>query len=406
MGVSTTGAIFKGLIFNGINSKDYGVYITGEAVYNAPERDVEIIEIAGRNGAFVRDNGRFNNVVVTYSAGMFGDAQTDFAEGISEFRNAICAAKGYCRLTDEYNPDEYREAVYKSGLEVSPALMGRAGEFTITFECKPQRFLLEGENVETISASGDTLENPTRYPSRPLLEVTGYGKIGINEDEVEIISGPIGRVPLVINRQYPSQPAGLSASFQINVNGASLNNGDKVYCNGIQLTVDLGINIGALESFTQSGNIIQGASGTNTNAVKFDFYNFTFAKGTRRTGSASVSAGYYVGGGVTYQTISVSVSISTAGVITITVSANLGADAFGLYVANIFGNSTKSALGDPVYLDLDIGEAYKIEGGAVVGVNSAVSLGAELPELKAGENVFTFPATITALKVKPRWWKV
>lgn len=406
MGVNVTGAIYKGLTFNGFNSKDFGVYITGEAVYNAPERDVEMIDIPGRNGSFARDNGRFNNIIVEYTAGMFGDAQTDFAEGISEFRNALCASVGYCRLEDEYNPDEYREAVYKSGLDVSPELMGRAGEFKITFECKPQRFLKSGEIAQTIAASGDTLENPTRFASRPLLEVTGYGKIGLNGDEVEIISGPIGRVPLIISRQYPNQPAGLSASFQINPNVSSLNNGDTVTCSGIQLTVDLGINIGTLESFTQSGNIIQGASGTNTSAVKFDFYNFTFAKGTGRTGSASVSAGYYVGGGVTYQTISVNVSISTAGVITITVSVNLGADAFGLYVANIFGFSTKSALGDPVYIDLDIGEAYKIEGGAVVGVNSAVSLGGELPALQPGENEITFDRTVTALKIKPRWWKV
>lgn len=407
MGVNVTGAIYKGLTFNGFNSKDFGVYITGEAVYNAPERDVEMIDIPGRNGSFARDNGRFNNIIVEYTAGMFGDAQTDFAEGISDFRNALCASVGYCRLEDEYNPDEYREAVYKSGLDVSPELMGRAGEFKITFECKPQRFLKSGEIAQTIAASGDTLENPTRFSSRPLLEVTGYGKIGLNGDEVEIISGPIGRTPLLLQHRQ-LKGAALTASFSVRPNYANMNSGDSVQILGGNIAVDFGVTLMDLYNFSQTGDFVRSATGLNTNILTFDLYDFAYQYGTAKTASASVEVGVYVGGTVArYATITVSLSISATGVISITVSTgSLGADGFSLYFPQIYGNSTKSALGDPVYIDLDIGEAYKIEGGAVVGVNSAVSLGGELPELQPGENTITFARTVTALKIKPRWWKV
>lgn len=407
MGVNVTGAIYKGLTFNGFNSKDFGVYITGEAVYNAPERDVEMIDIPGRNGSFARDNGRFNNIIVEYTAGMFGDAQTDFAEGISEFRNALCASVGYCRLEDDYNPDEYREAVYKSGLDVSPELMGRAGEFKITFECKPQRFLKSGEIAQIIAASGDTLENPTRFASRPLLEVTGYGTIGLNGDEVEIISGPIGRTPLLLNKRM-TKGAALTASFSVTPNYANMNSGDSVQILGGNITVDFGVTLMDIYNFSQTGNFVRNATGLNTNVLTFDLYNFVYQYGTAKTASASVEVGVYVGGTVAqYATITVSLSISAAGVMTITVSTgSLGADSFGLSLPAIFGVSSKSALGDPVYIDLDIGEAYKIEGGAVVGVNSAVSLGGELPELQPGENEIIFDRTVTALKIKPRWWKV
>lgn len=407
MGVNVTGAIYKGLTFNGFNSKDFGVYITGEAVYNAPERDVEMIDIPGRNGSFARDNGRFNNIIVEYTAGMFGDAQTDFAEGISEFRNALCASVGYCRLEDEYNPDEYREAVYKSGLDVSPELMGRAGEFKITFECKPQRFLKSGEIAQTIAASGDTLENPTRFASRPLLEVTGYGTIGLNGDEVEIISGPIGRTPLLLNKRM-TKGAALTATFNFSPNYANMNSGDSAQILGGNITVDFGVTLMDIYNFSQTGNFVRSATGLNTNVLTFDLYNFVYQYGTAKTASASVEVGVYVGGTVAqYATITVSLSISAAGAISITVSTgNLGADSFGLSLPAIFGVSSKSALGDPVYIDLDIGEAYKIEGGAVVGVNSAVSLGGELPELQPGENTITFSRNVTALKIKPRWWKV
>lgn len=405
MGVNTTGAIYKGFTFNGINSKDYGVYITGEAVYNAPERDVEIITIPARNGAFVRDNGRFENIVVSYPAGMFGDQQTDFAEGISDLRNALAATKGYCRLTDEYNPNEYREAVYKGGLEVSPEQMGRAGQFNITFECKPQRFLTSGETKTNVS-SGDTVNNPTLFEAHPLLEVSGYGDIDFNGAPISIISSAIGRVNFTPVNQ--TAPAGTSATFNLAGGYGALNNGDPVSVLGATLTIanKWGNNILDLQSFTQSGNIIQSASGLNTSDLKFSFYNFTYVKGAAKTASASVDISWDDGGIARHETVSVSVSIDAAGAITVSVNKPYGADGFAFAIPIRWGNSSKSALGDPVYIDLDIGEAYIIEGGQYVSVNNSVSLGAELPELEAGANTITYDNTITALKITPRYWKV
>ena len=164
-----TGAIFNSLIFGGINSADYGIYITGEAVYNAPERAVEMVSVPGRNGAIVIDQGHWNNIQVTYPAGTFGKTQEEFREAISAFRNAVLSQLGYQRLTDTYHPDEYRMAVYVSGLEVDPTQYGSAGEFKLKFDCKPQRWLTEGEQEitvgewgETQTATGETvtIENP------------------------------------------------------------------------------------------------------------------------------------------------------------------------------------------------------------------------------------------------------
>ena len=149
------GMIFKGLTFGGINSLDYGIFITGEAVYNAPERSVTSIEIEGRNGDLLIDNGRFLNIEVSYPAGCFAESQQDFKEKIELFRNAIVSQISYQRLTDDYNPDEYRLAVYKSGLDVNVAVLHQGGEFTLTFDCKPQRFLTSGETERSIPEWSD-----------------------------------------------------------------------------------------------------------------------------------------------------------------------------------------------------------------------------------------------------------
>ena len=155
MAVNKTGAMFKSLTFDGEDSRDYGVYITGQAVFNAPEREVEMISIPGRNGQFALDKGRFENIEVTYPAGIFANTEADFAEAVSNFRNLLCSKRGYVRLQDEYHPDEYRMAIYKSGLELENVAL-KAGEFEITFDCKPQRYLTSGEEEITIGGSGDT----------------------------------------------------------------------------------------------------------------------------------------------------------------------------------------------------------------------------------------------------------
>lgn len=155
MGVISTGSIFKTLTFDGKSSAEFNVYITGEGVFNAPERAVEMISIPGRNGAFALDNGRFENIEVTYNCGIAGDDDTDFAEAISAFRNWLCSRNGYVRLTDDYNANEYRMAVYKSGLEVAATQL-IAGEFPIVFECKPQRFLTSGEEKISVGEWGET----------------------------------------------------------------------------------------------------------------------------------------------------------------------------------------------------------------------------------------------------------
>lgn len=154
MGINPTQSNFKSFTFDGVNSRQYGVYITGGGVFDAPERNVEMVEIPGRNGAYALDRGNFNNIEVTYPASIATYNETEFAEAVSDLRSFLCSRVGYVRLEDDYNPDEYRLAIYKSGLEVSHDML-IAGEFDIVFECKPQRFLKSGEDPITIGEYSD-----------------------------------------------------------------------------------------------------------------------------------------------------------------------------------------------------------------------------------------------------------
>lgn len=136
----------KKLVFGGINSIDHGVWITGSGTFSAPERDYETVSVPGRNGDLIIDNGRWRNISVTYPAFI----QSDFDARMSAFRALMCSKIGYQRLEDDYHPDEYRLGVFSNGITPSMRQRNKGGEFDITFNCKPQRFLKIGEEPTQI----------------------------------------------------------------------------------------------------------------------------------------------------------------------------------------------------------------------------------------------------------------
>lgn len=141
--------------FGGVKSSDYGIYVSGEGTFNAPERDVELIEIPGRNGDFSLDKGRFKNITVTYPAFNYETNLTDFRTRLSDFRNALKSKLGYQRLEDTFHPDEYRMATFVDMIDVNPVMYNTASTIELTFNCKPQRFLKSGEEEQTIGGWGE-----------------------------------------------------------------------------------------------------------------------------------------------------------------------------------------------------------------------------------------------------------
>lgn len=408
------------LIFGGVDSSDYGIYITGEAVYNAPEREVEFIDIPGRNGSLAMDKGRYNNITVTYPAGTFGKNQEDFREALSAFRNAILSQKGYQRLEDTYHPEEYRMGVYAAGLEVSPANRGKAGQFDLSFVCKPQRFLSIGDYPIPVD-SGDILQNPTVFDSSPLLEVEGYGTVSFNGFDIELDDSPLGVVTLIPRHFYGEQ--GLFYK-SYNFDRSLLNTGDGIYVGQASFMCLWDSNSSAHEVYSGYSYTIEGAS-TMTPSVRIldGFSSFWVEINTPMLGftaldeddsevekiaSISVVASKIGGGSDTvYMTVRIkcgydyiAYKIETA---TTSTAVNREND---LTATPVQADSTLEILGHPTYIDCDVGEAYRIEGGEYKSCNARVTLGSDLPVLAPGSNKITCDNTVTDLKIAPRWWRI
>lgn len=416
MAIAPTGAIYKSLSFDNTSSRNYGVYITGEAVYNAPERAVEMITIPGRDGAFALDSGHFENIEVSYPAGIFADNEADFRAAVSEFRNFLCSKKGYCRLSDEYNPNEYRLAVYKSGLEVNPKQL-RAGEFEIVFDCKPQRFLTSGETTTAV-ASGGSVSNPTLFESKPLLEVVGHGTINLGGEDIILNDVKF------VNVDYPFNQTTAGSILATGLDDGRVAVGDTVTASNVKFAYSIEFPAG----YTVTGHSITVQSSDFANSININrhgrflvvtisassiskayttsaaadtvtisgYINYTDANGTAGTLAATGTAMLQIYDGAEAR---LNFSISTA-------NNNLVTRVQDTTVGSIQALSTVSALGGTSYIDCEDGMAYRLINSLPVSINKAVVFPAELPTLKPGSNTITYNNTITSFKIAPRWWKV
>ena len=171
------------LTFGGVQSNQYGVWISGAGTYDAPGRDLEYIQIPGRSGDLIVDNGRYTNIEIVYPAYIADDFDTKF----DTFRALMLSKKGYQILTDTYHPDEFRLAALSGGLSAETGAYNKIGGFDLTFNCQPQRWLYSGLVVTTLSSSG-SISNPTNYASKPNIRVYGYGNIGIGSNTITVAS--------------------------------------------------------------------------------------------------------------------------------------------------------------------------------------------------------------------------
>jgi phage-related protein len=187
------------IFFDGISSEDMGVDLNVIGLFQRPERDVETVDVPGRNGSLIIDNARYKNVSITYGCKIWRKTTEEFRNAYDAFADFLLLHQSsYYRLEDSGDPDHYRLARYSGGIEpdVTESWDGaRFAEFDIEFDCKPQGYRVDGDQMRQFT-SGSTLYNPTRHTASPLIRVYGTGAVTIGDVIVNIASGASSYVDL------------------------------------------------------------------------------------------------------------------------------------------------------------------------------------------------------------------
>ena len=132
----------KYFIFNGKKSSDFDVWASGLNIFHSPERRIERIQVPGRNGELLIEDGSFENVELEFKDCFI---PRHFRENFTNLSNYLNRQNGYQRLELSWLPDEYRLAAFHGDIEASMKNWNGMGKFDLTFNCKPQRFLKSGE---------------------------------------------------------------------------------------------------------------------------------------------------------------------------------------------------------------------------------------------------------------------
>lgn len=151
-----------------------------------PEREIDTETIPGRNGDIIMIRDAWKNVDQEYEIA-FGGTNTDYpmqsvSRLITKWLFPIGSNK-YLKLSDTYDPGYFRLAYFKGPYDIE-SIFNKYGRATITFTCRPERFLDSGDTYTTRSGSSGewTTLNGTGFTAKPMITANGSGELALVVD--------------------------------------------------------------------------------------------------------------------------------------------------------------------------------------------------------------------------------
>lgn len=258
--------------FNGKSTEDLELIVQTAPTYTFPERDMSSVHVPGRNGDLYIDNGSFKNVDRTYSlAKVFRRNEQHYPTNAEQILAWLHSAKGkYAILKDSYDSNVYRKAMFHGSGQFTN-ILDQALTFTVTFKCKPQRYLISGDDpvdieLTTYTEEGEymakktgEIENTYFYTTLPAITISGIDSALVNLDEILMLTienDEKVKASVTISKLGVEQGATLG-SLTIdsdNVSVKDANGKDRNVCVGLNgkgfPTLEGGINNISLDKFT------------------------------------------------------------------------------------------------------------------------------------------------------------
>lgn len=168
------------ITFDGRQSSAYGIVVEHFPDYTMPKPDYEIIHVPGKNGDIIIDKGSFQNIERKYEVALANDplatGAKKFNELITRLGEWLYPTVGYGRLSDDYDSTHFYMASFQNGLSIKN-IENYGARATVSFNCKPFRYLNIGEQSISYSTSPSTLNNNvTAFHSMPLLKLKIHAK--------------------------------------------------------------------------------------------------------------------------------------------------------------------------------------------------------------------------------------
>ena len=176
-------------IFRGIDSRDIGVVVEDMFDVHRPKRNVQTIQVPGRDGRLTQDDGTYDTYTISGKVNCFGAPLSDVYAWLSGSGDLI--------LGDEPTRS-IRASATAQVKNTRFRCDGCYDSLTVSFDCQPFRYHVEqteGANDIPLTASPATVTNPGTYASAPRLTIEGTGgavlTIGTQIVEVTDLAGGV-----------------------------------------------------------------------------------------------------------------------------------------------------------------------------------------------------------------------
>ena len=176
-------------IFRGIDSRDIGVVVEDMFDVHRPKRNVQTIQVPGRDGRLTQDDGTYDTYTISGKVNCFGAPLSDVYAWLSGSGDLI--------LGDE--PTRSIRASATAQIKNTRFRCdGCYDSLQVSFDCQPFRYHVEqteGANDIILASSPTTISNPGTHKCAPRLTIEGTGDavltIGTQILEVTDLAGGV-----------------------------------------------------------------------------------------------------------------------------------------------------------------------------------------------------------------------
>ena len=162
-------------IFNGVNSTDLGITVKDMPLLPRAERDIETINVSGRNGNLHIDNGTYRSNSYTIKCVVSDITKIDNIKSVFVGTGKLILSK--------YN-DRYFIATIKNQISFDKYL-NYLQEFPLQFDIEPIAYHLTDEILEYTSNNSD-FDIGGNIDVAPKMTVTGTGTVTLNGVSVQV----------------------------------------------------------------------------------------------------------------------------------------------------------------------------------------------------------------------------
>jgi phage-related protein len=147
------------------NSKDKNIIVNRLPDDIKPERNVDVIEIPGREGFLTVDYGTYKSKVKTVEATLKNGNVDDVIAWLTGENDVIFSS----------DTSKKQKAVIINEIQLSRMLTTKFKRFVINFRCQPYKEALEN-NILTLTAP-EVINNPGTSKGNPVIKIYGTGDI-------------------------------------------------------------------------------------------------------------------------------------------------------------------------------------------------------------------------------------